>query len=344
MPSRFPHGIFAGGMPILGAYIPPIIGTYYHVCPGNASILNYQGNQVVGNNGNDGLTPETPLADANEAYTRCTSGAGDGIVLWSYGTTTAATSTYLSAGITWSKHGITMVGVCAPGATTHRSRITNASTALTLATLLNVTGNNNTFLNLFVGNYGSGAAALGGVDVSGSRNYFGNCHLVGAGHTTPAQLTGSYSLQLTGAKENTFERCVIGLDTVDQDGSQAATGVVKFASDCQTNFFRECTVLSYWSYANAICGAIHNVGAGDGITRHQYWINCRFANFKLGLITTNPPASLVVGTAPNNGVHWMTGSTAMLGYAAYDSVIANDRVFVSVPASNATGGLSVVTA
>ena len=149
---------------------------------------------------------------------------------------------------------------------------------------------------------------------------------------------------MTGATDNTFEGCTIGTDTVDADGSQAATGAIKFGSLCETNYFNKCRILTYYSYPSAICGAIHHVGAGDSISRTQEFRDCSFINFKIGLPTTTPPLSLVVGTAPNNGVLLMSGLTTMLGYAAYDSVGANDRVYVATPAASATGGLPAVTA
>ena len=341
--TNFPHGITSFGIPVYGSLIPPIIGTYYHVCPGLSTIVNAQGKQVVGSSGNTGLIPESPLDSIVTAYGKCTSGAGDGIILWSYGTTTAACTSYLSAALTWSKHGITTVGVCAPVKSSQRARVASASTATALASMITVSGNNNTFLNMQIGNWGSDAAALGGVIVSGARNYFGNVNVIGAGHATPAQTTGSYSLHLEGGDENMFEGCTIGLDTVDQDGSQAATGVIKFSTGAQTNVFKDCSILSYFSYASAICGAIHHVGAGDSITRTQLFDNCSFINYKLGLPTTTPPLSMVVGTAPNNGVILLK-NCSVLGYAAYDGTAANDRVYVTAPATHATGGLAVVTA
>ena len=341
--ANFSKGIASFGVPIYGAYIPPIIGTYYHVCPGSATIINTEGKQIVGSSGNSGLTPEEPLDSIVTAYGKCVSGAGDGIIVWGYGTSTAMNTSYLSSVLAWSKSFITMVGVTPPIATSQRARIANASGSTTLANLITVSGNDNSFINLQIGNWGSGAAALGGVIVSGVRNYFGNVHFIGAGNTTPAQLTGSYSLNLQGADECKFVDCTFGVDTVDADGSQAATGTIKFTSGCQTNEFVNCKILTYYSYASAICGAVHHVGAGDSITRSQLFKNCTFINYKTGLPTTTPPLSLVVGTAPNNGVILLDNCT-MLGYAAYDGTAANDRVYVTTPASNATGGLAVVTA
>ena len=145
--TPFPHGITSMGIPVTGGYIPPIIGTYYHVCPGLSTIVNSQGKQVIGSSSNDGLSPESPLASIETAYGKCTSGAGDGIIVWSYGTTTAACTSYLSSSLTWSKHGITVVGVSSGATYNSRARISQLSTATTYS-LLNVTGNNNLFMNL----------------------------------------------------------------------------------------------------------------------------------------------------------------------------------------------------
>ena len=57
---------------------------------------------------------------------------------------------------------------------------------------------------------------------------------------------------------------------------------------------------------------------------------------------TTPPAALVVGTAPTNGCINLTGNTYMKGFAAY-AAASFGRVFVTGPAANAAGGLSVVT-
>ena len=340
--AEFPEGITVGGVPIMGASIPAITGDYFHVCPGSSTIVNYKGKQVVSSSGNSGESLAAPLDSIATAYTKCTSGAGDGIILWSYGTSTAMTTSYLTSAITWSKHGITTIGMGAPVMTSQRARVANASTATTLANLITVSGNNNTFLNAQFGNWGSGAAALGGVDVTGLRNYFSRCHIVGAGSTTPAQTTGSYSLQLTGATDNTFEECVIGTDTVDADGSQAVTGVLKLGSDCQANFFTRCRFISGYSYASSTCGMIHIVGAGQGISRTHEFRDCSFVNYKTGAPMTTPPLCVVVGTAPNNGVIWMTGNSDYLGYAAW-AAASYGRVFVTRPAAATTGGLSVVS-
>ena len=335
-------GITNQSIGLLTYSLPPITGTYYHVCPGLSTIVNAQGRQIVGSSGNTGLSLDSPLDSIATAYTMCTSGAGDGIVLWSYGTTTAACTSYLTSAITWSKHGITTVGVSAPTREGQRARVSNAAASTTLANLITVTGNNNIFMNIQFIQAGSGAAALGCVDVTGLRNSFINCNVANVGAAS-VLLAGSYSLQMNGpAEDNSFYDCVIGQTTTDVS-TQIVTGVIKFNGPAVAqNFFERCRVLSYYSYASSTSGSIHMVGSGDAIARDQFFRDCSFINFKIGAPMTTPPAAMVVGTAPNNGCICLEGQTFMKGFTAY-AAASYGRVFITNAAPATTGGLSVVT-
>ena len=325
------------------AGVPPINGTYYHVCPGDKTIINAQGLQIVGSSGNSGLDALHPLDSIVTAYNKIKDGAGDGIILWSHGTTTAATTSYLTTPLTFAKSGVTVVGMCAATKQSQRARISNLSTSTGLASLITVSGNNNTFLNLAIANFGSAAAALGGTIVSGARNYFGNCNLIGAGNATPAQTAGANSLSLNGADSNTFDNCVIGLDTVDQGGGGGQiTGVIQFmgisggaTQNCQDNFFKNCLVLSWYSTSSATSGAILMVGSGDSVDRFQFFENCKFINYKLGDISSSAVATLIVGTVPNNGGVFFDSQCGMAGYAAVGAG-SNSRYFGCASAATTT--------
>jgi hypothetical protein len=305
------------------------MGEYYHVNPN------------LGKSDNSGKI-DSPVDSLATAYNLCGDGTGDGVVVWSYGSTTAATSSYLTASLTWAKNGITVYGVCAPTMIGQRSRITNKSTSTNLPSLMNVTGINNSFYNLNVGNFGTDAAALGGVIVTGYRNYFENCQIVGAGSATPAQTQGANSLSLVGSQETTFRKCVIGTDTVDQAGGATINGVINFQSGVERVTFDQCTVLSYYSTSAATSGAILHVGAGDSITRPVYFNNCLFVNYKAGALDSSPPAYLVVGTAPNNGVV-VLNCCGYVGFNAPDTT--NNRVYViGAVATGLTSGKGVKAA
>jgi hypothetical protein len=330
--SNFPNGIMSAGVPILGgSYIPPITGDYFHVCPGLSTIINYKGKQVVGSSGNSGESIYAPLDSIATAYGKCTSGAGDGIILWSYGTTTAATTSYLTSALTWSKHGITTVGICAPTMMSQRARVANKSTSTDLANLATISGNNNTFINMSW--FNGGTTGAGGLLVSGSRNYFNNVHIMGGmGMTTPT--IADYSLTLQG-QENTFDGCVIGSDTFDK--SDIAAGELILSGGGERNRFRDCEFLSYRT-AGTTAGLILLSG-GDCITRHIIFDNCTFTMYRDGSITAE--VAVVIGTAPNNGFIIFKNCTRH-GFTSW-APVANARVYSATSDYTATGGKTILS-
>ena len=93
--------------------LPIIRGTWYFVDP------------YAGANTNGGESIDKAVADLPTAYGFCTSGAGDGIVLLSGGTSSSNTTSYLDSLIAWSKHAITVVGVAAPTTMFGRARVSS---------------------------------------------------------------------------------------------------------------------------------------------------------------------------------------------------------------------------
>lgn len=317
-------GLFQfGGVPV---GLPPISGTYFHVNP------------YSGSAGNSGLTRDEPLDNFKTAYDKCTTGAGDGIIVWSHVTsTTANTTSYLTAALDFSKSGITVYGVCAPTCFAQRARISSASTALTLTHLINVSGSGNSFYNVSMGNYGSDATALGGVRVtSSSRNYFYNCHFIGAGHATPAATALANSLALSSAIECMFERCTIGTDTVSSVGTNQTYNMI-FTDGCARNMFKDCLFLSTTTSGQAAHLAIAVGGAGDGITQSQYFKNCIFHNYNLGALSAQTSLVGYPTAAPNNG-YLLFHDCAILGYADVDSGSAA-VCYSSRAAAGADGGV-----
>jgi hypothetical protein len=310
--------------------LPAIYGRWFFVNP------------KVGSSGGSGSIND-PCDSIVTAYGLCGDGKGDGICLISYGTgTTADTTSYLATAMTWAKSDITVFGVAAPVMWGSRARVANKTTVLTLANLITISGTNNSFYNVLFGNYGSDAAALGGVLVTGYRNYFRRCQFIGAGHATPAQTQGAYSLQLTGAQECQFDECVIGKDTIDEAGGSTINGALTFASGVERVMFRNCKIMTGYTTSSATSGAILHYGSGDSITRHIEFERCAFANYKTGAIDSNPPSYLVVGTAPNNGV-LIFNYCGFYGYNAVDG--ANNRCYVVGPVSTgATSGKAVKVA
>jgi hypothetical protein len=83
----------------------------------------------------DGGIPNS-FASIEDAYDACVSGYGDGIVVFSGGTTAAHTTSEIHSELDWTKHNITVVGIGAPTRMYQRARINNVvitSTANTIA-------------------------------------------------------------------------------------------------------------------------------------------------------------------------------------------------------------------
>ena len=297
-------------------------GKLYHVDP------------TDGTSGATGLSWSSAMKGIDDAYTACVSGRGDVILVASRGTTSAGTSTYLTAALTWSKHGITVIGLCAP-TISPRCRLVNATASLTLANILTVSGNNNAFYNLQIANFGSDAGCLNALAVTGERNYFANCHIAGMGHTAPGAVAAACSLLVNGGMECRFDNCIIGLDTVTR---AAANAEINFDGGAGRIEFIGCKILSMSSTAGH--GAIKSVDAGS-ISRSVTFFGCRMSCFKPSV----PGACTVaiIGTAPNTGGIIEIMSCRSMGYAAWAA--ANDAYYIDNGADSVdSGGIAAVQA
>ena len=380
--------------------LPIIRGKWYFVDP------------YAGSNSNGGESIDKAVADLPTAYGFCTSGAGDGIVLLSGGTSSSNTTSYLDSLIAWSKHAITVVGVAAPTTMFGRARVsskvrvtgalttiafvdtssvytitdsaegfvtagfvvgstieviansgtndgvytitvvaagtltvtesvttenaaTAGSTTITSyqASLITVSGDNNAFYNVHIANYGTSQYAVGGLKVTGNRNAFINVHGIGGGHATPAATTGMYSLHASG-EENTYVSCTFGTDTIIR---AAANGEILFDGTMRRNKFVDCRVISYSVTAGK--GAIKSADATsiDGWTVFK---GCSFTNWNTGDLSAL--TSAFIGTNPNNLGLLMT-DCSLIGWAAWDSVGGNDRVYVTNSAVTASGAGGIAT-
>lgn len=116
---------FLGNLPLFGkgshdlidqliaGQLPIIRGKWFYVDP-------YAGSAT-----NSGDNFDNAVNSIALAYALCTDGAGDGIVVFSGGTSSAHTTSYLEAELAWAKSGITVVGVAAPISMFGRARIAN---------------------------------------------------------------------------------------------------------------------------------------------------------------------------------------------------------------------------
>lgn len=212
--------------------------------------------------------------------------------------------------------------------------VAGSSTVDTYLThLIDVSGNNNSFYNIHFFNGDSDDLSIGAIIVSGERNYFGNCHILGAGHATPAATTGAFDLFMNGGAETTFDSCTFGSTTIIR---AAANGNIKYDGTARRNVFTNCTILSYSETAGHGAINVVDVGALDGV---EQFIGCRFINWKPNGAGTLTLA--VIGSTPTSG-HFLFDSCSVFGYTA---IGASGVVYVgnSDATASGAGGISTTT-
>jgi len=325
-------------------------GRNVDVFNGNLTALNIGGvrgyryyvDPTSGSDSYSGTKPNKAFATLTAAYEACVSGRGDVIEVFAPGTTSAGCTTYLTDSLDWTKHGITVIGHSAPGFFAHRARVANkGTTAEDLAYLIDVQGNNNAFYNISITNYGTNAAAVGGLKVTGDRNYFERCHILGGGHGTPGSLAEANSLEL-GGNENTFMFCRFGTDTFSRVGTNAMGEILlkgnASAGTGNRNRFYFCETLAQVTSGQTAYGAVKGA-TSDCIQTNLYFYGCIFQAFMLGAISN--VASWFIGTAPNNGFI-IVDKCGRIGFGSWDAATGNDRVYVIGATDGATAGLATV--
>lgn len=253
--TNFPNGIASFGIPVVPSGLPP---------GGNVFFLD----PAHGSDSYDGKSPERAFATLATAYTALTANQND-ILFYIAG----SSSLTLSATLTWSKNYTHFIGLAAPTHAAQRTRIFQLSTLTAASPLITVSASGCIFSNLYVFQGVDDATSLINVSVTGGRNYFYNVHFAGGGHATQA-IDGGASLKLdtSNCEENLFERCTIGVDTID-----AATGMVGLLMDGEAhrNLFRNCVFRMRAGNAGA---AFVEVADATGIDRDTTFDNCMFIN------------------------------------------------------------------
>jgi hypothetical protein len=304
--------------------LPKIRGFWFHVDPMNGSVTA------------DGRSFETAVTHIDTAYRRCVSGRGDGIILYSAGTTTAHTTSYIldNGQIDWTKNAITVFGVCSPTLMFQRSRIANkGTTGDSLDYLIDVQGDNNTFINMSWYNGGVNKFATGCVKVSGNRNTFIRNHMMGGAGRTARE--SDHSLFCSG-QENTYFECVFGTDTHDC-GDSLNADIIFDGSAARITFVR-CATLAYTG-SGTKHGAFKSADA-TSIQRDVYFIDSRFTCFQPN--SSAALASAFIGTKPTSGF-FIIQNSIIRGYDAWDDQTGNDCVYVSTPAAAASGAGGIPT-
>jgi hypothetical protein len=197
--------------------------------------------------------------------------------------------------------------------------------------LLKITGDNNTFINLHIANYGSDTYAAGSVEITGNRNAFIGCHIVGAGNATPAATTSARDIKLNSAEEVYFKGCVFGTDSVIR---AAANGNISYDGGCWRTVFEDCIILSYSATAGK--GAIISADNGSISGVHSFR-RCSFINWNPNGISASTAA--FIGTDPTSG-EFLMDSCSLLGWSAWTADSGTVYVANSDATASGAGGIA----
>ncbi len=276
-----------------------------------------------------------PYTSLPAAYNATRNGKNDVVLLVGDGGSTG--SARLGATMTWSNDSTHLIGIDSPVLMSQRARIAPFSTTTAFTPFFTVSGNGCIFQNIqWFGGFTTGTTAQIGMVLTGSRNYFQNCHIVGMGDVESAADAGSRTLKigLAGSGENVFDSCTIGVDTITRS---AANATVEFTAATARNVFRDCV----FPFMTDDAAAIGMLGTGNGcVDRFNTFDRCQFINAIKSTSTTMTALLQFTTAAPGGMVIFK--NCAMVGVTKFGDVngLANSFLDMAAP-SNSAGGLMV---
>jgi hypothetical protein len=314
---------------LYGLGLPKIAGTWYFV------------DVASGNDSYNGMTVEKPFLTVAKAYATCTTGRGDGIVLLSRTISGTTYSFTISTRLLWAKYGITVVGIASPNVYFGRARISHAAASDSMASLMLLSGQNNTFINVDWYNNPendgapvSATAQVSAVQVSGARNTFISNHF----NCTP-QSANAYKCDLelrAGSDEGRYIDCIFGSSSFDI-GNNASSWVYIGGAAAQ-HWFKGCTFLQRVSAGTAFGGI--ECGGATYLNGVDIYEDCNFAAWRANTSQAGMLTSFFIGTKPNTGYILMR-DCILAGFNLLDSASGNDCVFSNQPTANSAGGIAV---
>jgi len=213
-------------LPNLGDSLPFPAGRILHVRPRYGSDINARPDLV-----------ERAFKTIQVAFQNAKANQNDVILVHSEGNSSAYCTSYQSETLDWNKDGVHLIGVNNGINISPRSRLAFISSYVTASNLITVSANNCLFRGIAMFAGVADTNPTGCLKVTGDRNKFEDCHITGFGHAS-MDIAGAYSINLSGAEENQFERCTIGMDRITC-GAQANSQLL-CESTAKNNRFTDC--------------------------------------------------------------------------------------------------------
>ena len=269
------------------------------------------------------------------AYAAANSGKNDVIVLIGDGATTATAR--VDVAFIWAKNATHLIGLCAPGLLSQRSRIAPTAATTAFANFFTVSGNGCVFQNIqWFHGFTTGVASSICMTVTGQRNVFSNCQFAGMGDAASAADAGSRSLKVggSGAGENLFLNCTVGSDATSRGAANAS---LELYGATPRNIFRGCI----FPITGSAAGVLGILGTGAGcVDRWTLFDGCAFLNgIKSGSTQMTVLASL---TNAWPGGYLVFQNCTSVGSTKLGDTIALANSYVNMAAvSGSAGGLGV---
>ena len=235
----------------------PYVGKVFYVDPSAGS-----------DTANSGTSQDDAFATVTAAYAACTSGKHDVVIIAPTGGTGRTTEV---AAITWAKRFTHLIGSCAPVSTSPRAGLDFSSAVV--SPCFTVSENGCIFKNL---TFATSADINSMVVVSGSRNYFENCHIQGSTNDTAGNDAAWRALTVDGGDENLFVGCTIGVDTFARSTTNAS---LELTGVCERNAFKDCFFPTYGDNAGPLFVKVAN---NDAAQRWLLFQDCIFTNPVVG--------------------------------------------------------------
>jgi hypothetical protein len=297
------------------------------------------GSENGASDSNDGKTPRRAVKTLSKALSLARADKNDTVFMIASGNSAAETTDDLTASLDWNKDLVHLVGINAGGMVSQRSRIGTQTTGI--SPLINFTGNGCHVSGIHVFHGVSGdQTGLIAAQVTGDHNVFRNCHFAGGGISTTADDAGMRSLKLSGAAENLFDNCVIGLDTVTRAGTANAELEIDnggTTDGCARTIFRDCLFPTYGTTNHVFV-----IVDADGIDRWVLFERCKFINaIQSGATALTEAFAVAAGTSPGGLV--LLKDCTLVGATDWEASGESGRVYIDGAApTNNTSGLAVV--
>lgn len=194
------------GIPIM-PHIPELPftqGNIWHVKPSSGSDSNY------GDHPDSAWKTLDKCMESNNVKAN----QNDIVLKYAESNTAGSTTDYQATTLDWSKDLVHLIGVGGVSPLSQRARVAFSSTYDTASNLFTLSADGCLIKNIAFFAGVAGTNPTGCVQITGDRSRIVDCHIAGIGHANN-DIADAYSLYLNGVEETLFERCFIGLNTID---------------------------------------------------------------------------------------------------------------------------------